>query len=170
VPDPPLSRRRGDARANRVRERFAEVFGDCPVPVPVEEIAEDLLGLRLCRGALPLSGLLIVGRRELWTREAEPPERRRFTVAHEIGHWVCHREAGPRVCDLTSARAARDPLEREANTFAAELLMPAAEVRAAHARHPDPGSLAEWFRVSREAMGWRLYNLALGPPPTVAAD
>ncbi len=50
----------------------------------------------------------------------------RFTLAHEIGHWllhpsvVVHRE---RALDLTRT-VRRSPIERDADLFAAELLMP----------------------------------------------
>jgi Zn-dependent peptidase ImmA (M78 family) len=51
-------------------------------------------------------------------------------------------------------------LEREANVFAAELLMPEAEVRAAGGSVP-----AERFGVSGEAMRWRLFSFGLAPRP-----
>jgi Zn-dependent peptidase ImmA (M78 family) len=52
-------------------------------------------------------------------------------------------------------------LEREANVFAAELLMPS---DAFFERRGSKG-LAEAFRVSEEAMSWRLYNLGPGSRP-----
>ena len=166
VPDAPAPPRRpGDPRAEGLRAGYARVFGSCPVPVPVEAIAEDYLGLTLRSAPMPVSGLLVVPRREVWTHDAEPMARRRFTIAHEIAHWVCHRADAPASCDLDSREADRDPREREANTFAAELLMPAGAVRAAHANRADAGLLAARFHVSVEAMAWRLFNLALGPPP-----
>ena len=159
------ARRPGDARADALRDRFAGVYGRCPVPVPVESIAEDLLGLRLRSADMPVSGLLVVPRRELWTHAGEPHVRRRFTIAHEIAHWVCHRDGRPPRCDLTADAPQRDPREREANTYAAELLMPAGAVRAARAELADLRALAARFAVSDEAMAWRLFNLALGPRP-----
>jgi Zn-dependent peptidase ImmA (M78 family)/transcriptional regulator with XRE-family HTH domain len=45
------------------------------------------------------------------------PERQRFVLAHELGHMVMHEGAPP-----------RDDAEREADQFAEEFLMPAAEV------------------------------------------
>jgi hypothetical protein len=161
----PFAPRPGDPRADLLRQGFAEVFGGCPIPVPVEAIAEDYLGLSLRVAHMPVSGLLLVSQRQLWTHGDEPPERRRFTIAHEIAHWVCHRHGVPSRCDLDAGAAARDPREREANTFAAELLMPADAVRAAHGHGLDAEELAHRFAVSGLAMAWRLYNLALGPPP-----
>ena len=52
-------------------------------------------------------------------------------------------------------------LEREANVFAAELLMPEPAVRAEFARAASAAELAGWFGVSEEAMGWRLYNFGV---------
>lgn len=56
------------------------------------------------------------------------PERRRFTLAHEIGHFVLHRAAQARfTCDKDSVyfgNSIHKQIEREANDFAANLLMP----------------------------------------------
>jgi Zn-dependent peptidase ImmA (M78 family) len=51
--------------------------------------------------------------------------------------------------------------EREANEFAADLLMPAAMVRHHAAADDSPRSLAEIFKVSPIAMSYRLQNLGL---------
>lgn len=48
-----------------------------------------------------------------------PADRERFTLAHELGHLVMH-----------SVLVTTDEAEREADEFAAEFLMPAAEIRA----------------------------------------
>lgn len=163
-------RRPGDPRADRLRARFADVFGDLTLPVPVTAIAEDLLGLAVHTAALPVSGLLIVARRQIWIERSDTEERRRFTVAHEIGHWVCHRHGAPAVCHLEpGASAPHDLREREANVFAAELLMPAEAVRAAVNDGAGLQDLTERFAVSDEAMGWRLFNLGLGERPARAA-
>jgi len=54
------------------------------------------------------------------------PGRRRFTIAHEIGHYVLHsREGLDRDDTAANFMVWNDPGEEsEANTFAAELLMP----------------------------------------------
>jgi Zn-dependent peptidase ImmA (M78 family) len=116
--------------------------------------------------------MLVPARREIWVdaREAaESPARRRFTIAHEIGHWVCQVREGRGaeiLCrpDPSLARRA-DPREREANVFAAELLMPAGEVRRLAAEGFAVAELAGRFEVSGPAMAWRLFNLGLGPRP-----
>jgi hypothetical protein len=157
-----------DPRAAALVRRYHERFEGSPeLPVPVEAIAEDLLGLTVGESeTLEVSGMLLPAEREIWlnAREArESPGRRRFTLAHEVGHWVCQVLEGrvaPVFCraEVVGVREGRT-LEREANVFAAELLMPEELVR-----ERFDGSLIETaapFGVSEEAIHWRLYNLEL---------
>jgi Zn-dependent peptidase ImmA (M78 family) len=132
----------------------------------VESIAEDLLGLRVEEAELDgVSGYLLPAERLICLNARDVPARRRFTLAHEVGHWVCQcleGRAAPVYCraeDVSAADATARALEREANVFAAELLMPEAAVRAAFAG--DAAAATMEFGVSDEAMAWRLYNLDL---------
>ena len=52
-------------------------------------------------------------------------------------------------------------LEREANNFAASLLMPEQQVRRAAAEGLDVDAAAERFGVSDIAMEWRYFNLRI---------
>ena len=163
-------RRYTDPRADALRERYHAIFGGEDLPVPVESIAEDLLGLTIEEhDDLPVSGMLVPAERRIVVngREArESPGRRRFTLAHELGHWVCQCLNGattPVYCRSADLDPAVDrSAEREANIFAAELLMPEAQVKAAAT---SGASLPERFRVSAEALQWRLHSFGLGPPP-----
>ena len=100
----------------------------------------------------------------------EPEARRRFTVAHEVGHWVCQVMKGheaPVYCRAEDVgNGTGKALEREANVFAAELLMPEPAVRAEFARAPVLGSLAALFGVSEQAVHWRLFNFGLLDKPS----
>ena len=148
-------------------ERHRQTFGGEVIPVPVESIAEDLLGLHIGeRDDLDCSGLLVPAQRRIWVnaREAaESPGRRRFTIAHELGHWVCQVLEGHRAtvyCRPADLMEGADrALEREANVFAAELTMPEPLVRAEWERHPSVPEMAARFAVSEAAMHWRLFNL-----------
>jgi hypothetical protein len=166
-----------DPRAHVVRERYLGLYGGEGVPVPVEAIAEDLLGLRVERSwDIECSGMLLPAARRIVLsahedaggRNDAPLRRFRFTIAHEIGHWVCHclegraPEMKPSYCrpvDLTEA--ADRNLEREANVFAAELLMPGPAVRQSWAELEDVAACAARFDVSPSAMHWRAHNLGL---------
>jgi len=97
-----------------------------PVPVPVEEIAE-LLSLRIEPSAfdLEMDGQLLSEERKILVNAQQHRERQRFTIAHEIGHYVLHSDAGG---SFSSVRALGEE-EREANYFAARLLMPTETMR-----------------------------------------
>ena len=158
-----------DARAHALRARYHARFGGPELPVPVESIAEDLLGLTIRESAeIECSGMLIPAEREivLSARESAFPGRRRFTIAHELGHWICHvsgaRNAAPVYCRAADVDPAADrALEREANIFAAELLMPRGDVSTAFAAKADVAGLAKDLGVSQLALAWRLYGLDL---------
>ena len=86
-----------EPRAHALRERYLAAFGGDEIPVPVEAIAEDLLGLRIEQEwGLEYSGMLLPAERKIVLNAAEAPHdaaplrRFRFTIAHEVGHWVCH--------------------------------------------------------------------------------
>jgi hypothetical protein len=162
-----------DERADALRARYHAAFGDADLPVPIEAIAEDLLGLQVGESEdLAVSGMLLPPDRQIWLNAREIAPRRRFTLAHEVGHWVCQHLEGktaPIYCRAADVQlepsAAERALEREANVFAAEILMPEEAVRL-HAADPEA---AELFGVSRLAMQWRLYSFGLGPAPASEA-
>jgi Zn-dependent peptidase ImmA (M78 family) len=92
--------------------------------------------------------------------------RQRFTIAHELGHWVlAHHKRGPLVTDLEGfdgrygneilSHSGKDSREQEANVFAAELLVPKLWLQE-HAGHRTPDALAQLFMVSRETMYYQM--------------
>lgn len=88
------------------------------------------------------------------------PERRRFTIAHELGHFILHRSTQSRFnCDKDSVYAGHETLrliEREADDFASNLLMPGDVLREMIAgQRVDMrvlGAIAKRFKVSFEAL------------------
>jgi Zn-dependent peptidase ImmA (M78 family) len=97
---------------------------------------------------------------------SESPVRQRFTIAHEIGHYALGHlnAAGKKYRDTPenfSSGAA--PEERQANAFAAKLLMPEKVVKFAvnEKGFNTLKSLAKLFNVSEVAMKYRLVNLGL---------
>ncbi len=96
-----------------------------------------------------------------------PKTRKRFTVAHEIGHFVLHDEEV--FIDQVYRRSdqATNSTETEANRFAAALLMPA-ELVMGEVKQYDPPlrsdhveEIARRFEVSQQAMTFRLENLGI---------
>lgn len=138
------------------------------LPIPIFAIVKQygltIVGKRPIKGwSGGLSGSGGVGAIEL--SPDEPETRRRFSCAHELGHFVLgHSELFP------ATRAARhsllsyevyDPLELAVNAFAAELLMPEAEVRQRVNAGVSLAVMARTFYVSMEAMRTRVEYLGL---------
>lgn len=94
----------------------------------------------------------------------DSPGRQRFTVAHELAHYILHRHLiGNGITDDALYRSNQsDSVEAEANRLAADILMPAALVterkRVAERLSPTnvTENLAETFQVSPVAMSIRL--------------
>jgi Zn-dependent peptidase ImmA (M78 family) len=95
------------------------------------------------------------GRRRLLVNSRLPRGRFRFSIAHELGHFLLKHEP------LTHIGEKRSPaLEREADIFASELLLPEDLLRAdcAHRTVPD---IARRYIVSRQALEIRMKTLGL---------
>ena len=72
---------------------------------------------------------------ELLVRRGDPPNRKRFTLAHELGHWVLSNVKDGKLCFDNISNEARSihhsrqtPEETWCNDFAGKLLMPKIEV------------------------------------------
>ena len=88
--------------------------------------------------------------------------RQRFTIAHEIAHCALDHGTSPRDPAQNFGSGVLIPKERDANQFAAELLMPQeAVVGMISQGYRSVESLAKVFMVSPAAMGYRLTNLSL---------
>ena len=85
--------------------------------------------------------------------------RRRFTIAHEIAHYILHQDKiGDGIVDDALFRSAlSNRTEAEANRFAANILMPWDLInRAMNEGITSLEDLAESFNVSKSAMSIRL--------------
>jgi Zn-dependent peptidase ImmA (M78 family) len=137
-------------------------------PVPVESIAIGL-GIRIENAVLgEISGKI---ERDdygykITINSADPYVRQRFTLAHEIGHYILHRDLiGDGIVDDAMYRSKLDSyLETQANQYAAFVLMPPALFKNfAGELQNNPVDLAKIFNVSRQAAEFRLKNLGLTP-------
>jgi len=97
--------------------------------------------------------------------ESDSENRKRFTCAHELGHFVRRSTEGEKylTVDLRNSHSSTglDPEEVYANEFAASLLMPEDKVRSCVETGMGDLEMAIRFKVSREAMQNRLANLDL---------
>jgi Zn-dependent peptidase ImmA (M78 family)/transcriptional regulator with XRE-family HTH domain len=153
----------------RLAQQLLARSGVVDPPVPVEKLCR-LVGARVIAWKFvdALSGLVMLldDGAVIGVNKDHPPVRRRFTMAHELGHLLLG-HVDQFHLDLQSRPEDGDPpgydavLEREANEFAANLLMPAATVRSRHRDERGVALLAREFEVSELSMRYRLANLGL---------
>ena len=186
-----MTRKANRSKARKAAQDLLEASGVLEPPVSLERIAKicDIeIMYSLYQG--DTSGLLIYdpdGTKTIGVNTFHSATRQRFTIAHELGHATLHLKSRPVsrpdvVIDKPGevlfrdelSSQARDPMEIEANAFAADLLMPASMVKqyfvAQVRRRPEATvedlveTLAKRFEVSAQAMSFRLMNLDLIDP------
>jgi IrrE N-terminal-like domain len=143
-----------------------------PEEIDVEAIAWAL-GAKVRYGGLTQCEARIVGTEDtaiITVDKNVPRQRQRFSVCHEIGHWIYHRgqalscQAGD--IELPSGRS--NSLERVADRFASELLMPSYIFAPIAESLGKPTmkvveKLSELFGTSRTATAIRLVELNKRP-------
>jgi Zn-dependent peptidase ImmA (M78 family) len=146
-------------------------------PVDLNRIAKHL-GVRVQRTDLgaECSGALVrtADGAVIGVHWAHHPNRQRFSLAHELGHFCLHQGGTYIDKDVTvrfrdeESGSGTNVEERQANQFAAALLMPTPWVRRAFQASPFAfgddsalSQLAEAFQVSTQAMSIRLADLGL---------
>lgn len=123
-------------------QEFCNKNGISSYPVEIVRICKEN-GLKVFEEYLnqDVSGLIVVDDK-VWTKYntnqfilvnlAESATRRRFTIAHELAHFVLHRNGSKLYAhrDMTSNDSNfRSSIEQEANYFAANVLMPEELIR-----------------------------------------
>ncbi|MBL8564320.1 MAG: ImmA/IrrE family metallo-endopeptidase [Hyphomicrobiaceae bacterium] len=140
-------------------ERIARALG---ASLEVRPLDEQLSGMIFIKAGVPVIGV----------NALHHPHRQRFTIGHEVGHLVLHRDRleGVVHVDKTYPMLRRDQasstgvdlMEIEANAFAAELLMPEALLEGELTTPLDVDdeerltALSRKFKVSTSAMRYRL--------------
>lgn len=136
-------------------------------PIPVEELIEfEGLGLILSKfDDGEIAGVINLEKKYLLVNSNDSVTRQRFTIAHELGHWILHRKLMESNKDIAVlyrkplGETDSDPLEQEANCFAANLLVPKDMLKEALEKSKEEAFLANYFNVSRSVIGYRLLGI-----------
>jgi Zn-dependent peptidase ImmA (M78 family) len=155
------------------------------VPFPFEQLAASLGNVRILTiSTLGTISGAIYFQNDLFTiviNKDKPAVRQYFTLAHEFGHFYLHEQwlrengdngfvdfsytldSGNMLLRPNETSTAQIDLqkEREANNFAAELIMPADKVKEFWELTHDIQECADAFQVSTAAMAVRLERLSL---------
>lgn len=151
------------------------------IPTPLEDIAESyeiIIQEEEFNG--DLSGMLLrdIDKTIIGINKLDSNNRKRFTIAHELGHYVLHK-GNPIHIDRTfrvnfrdkNSSLANNYDEIEANAFAAALLMPEKKIKQIVNKKLKEGidiedsielqNIADMFEVSKQALLIRLFKLGL---------
>lgn len=145
-------------------------------PLPVRELASSLgITVKIVSLDAELSGMAFIsnGERLIVVNSKHHANRQRFTIAHELGHHLLHDkdlQKGPHVDKGILRRdaistAGKLRIEIEANSFAAELLMPKERIDHLIPAYFDIeneaqiAEIAKKFGVSTAAMTNRILNI-----------
>jgi len=163
----------------RARELLAR-FAIKSLPIPVEKIAKALgVQVRFAPFDNELSGMAYIknGVPIVGVNSLHHPNRQRFTIAHELGHFELHRQMitnnvhvdkeFPVLMRNANSATGTEEIEIQANQFASELLMPEAIIKNVLAEKPIDidddrpiEELAKKFRVSKQALEYRIRSVS----------
>lgn len=153
-------------RYNKITEKVAEVSEYLPkdaagnVVVPVDlSVILNKYGLKVYNAIFKkpdMAGAFVRKEKVIYLDKTDPYTRKRFTAAHELGHYLLHENAED---IMYRKRSEKDAAEREADEFAAELLMPESVIRLYWTVAENIQQLAVIFGVSYSAMLNRLRHL-----------
>lgn len=144
--------------------------------IPVDPVVlANRLGIRVSNAVFSdtsLSGMIAKrgDKKSLLVNDNDSIERKRFTIAHELGHCLLHLEGEGEFVDSTTNLFRTEGTtqegqsyyqEVEANAFAAALLMDAELVKQVWVKCRSLQTMARIFMVSESAMGIRLNTLGL---------
>lgn len=138
--------------------------------IPIFDIVEKE-GLEIQAMEMPpalenVAGFLEPDKKMIYINVNDPPNRQTFTVAHELGHYIlAHNKDNLNVLLRYPLlqNAKKDPLEQEANCFAAELLVPSKMLKRVMKKYSlekgDEEILAGMFGVSKDVMKYSIMRI-----------
>ncbi len=152
---------------DRVKQAVAEVseylakdeLGNIVVPVDLGQILEkyNLKAYNTTFTQPDVAGALDRKAKKIYVNRSDPQTRKIFTLAHELGHYFIHKDRNVDI--LYRERDNHDEAEREADHFAAMILIPEETIRVYWPIADGVQGLTNIFGVSYPAMLNRLRDL-----------
>jgi Zn-dependent peptidase ImmA (M78 family) len=151
-----------------VAEKLLAKAGIKAPPVDLSQVTSTWSNLFVVEEELDGSGYLLpIGElgAEILINKGDHEERKRFTIAHELGHWVLGLSLKKKIGHFAQPKETiHAETERWCDTFATNILMPEFMIQAS-VPHADPvvainfiSEAASRFKVSEEAFYIRLWE------------
>jgi len=107
------------------------VGSDIQIPIPINDIIDKLFGLRVDKENFNnnyknFSGLLFPHKRWIIIEKKDPSTRQRFTLAHELAHWIINYDNKTKYSSYSNflKKVHSKKIESIADYFAAAILIP----------------------------------------------
>lgn len=163
-----LERRTNRVRWDEVKRKADGLTAEYSVPpIPVAEIAEfqgtQVVLIDFGRYKDRVAGFCDFAEGKIYVNSDDISVRQSFTIAHELGHWLLHKHlfsedpAAYPVLPRFQRTDENNPLEKEANHFAANLLVPDRLLKPV--KNAPVAALAGIFQVSKTMMEFRVKNV-----------
>lgn len=154
---------------NEAQKKADEILSENLVtepPVKVIDIARNygLLVKEVDLGSFGprIAGFIDPKQEVIYVNKKDSAAKQAFTVAHELAHWLMHQKelhSEPNKYAVLYrsplGKPQNDPVEKQANAFAARLLVPK-DMLEKYKDNSDRHSIAKVFGVSDELIGYRL--------------
>ena len=153
------------ADKNRAKQKAKEIIKKYGIEEPIVEVFDiakreglQIKFVEMTDDLVDVAGFL--NDKVIYVNELDPPYRQTFTVAHELGHYLLHNPNESDVLYRYQKFNGASQIEREANYFAACLLVPKKMLNKVMKEYNlDKGDeyyLSRLFGVSKEMMRYRL--------------
>lgn len=157
-----------EKRIAEIASRFRRCLGLGEAPIfNLFETVEEI-GLKVLRQPVPIEGFFGLsacsdaqGAFVLINSHNITIERQLFTLAHEIGHLICHRDEYQDVLIEEGTKEEEKAREKVADRFAGHLLVPQAELERMYQLTTNIVKLKQHFRVSYQVILTRLAQMGV---------
>lgn len=159
---------------DKAKEKAKEVIKEnCIIEPPIDTFSlVNKYGLNLSFIKLPekfsnVAGFIDFKTSKVYANATDSSNRQAFTVAHELGHWLLHKDLYTKEPDKYQILLRQPinginltPEEKEANCFAARLLVPKDMLIEKRTKYPFAtiSNLAKLFAVSYDVMSYRIQS------------
>lgn len=152
----------------KAKEKAQGLLKELKISEPVVNVFDiakakglDIIFVKMPDNMNNVSGFFDPNTKRIYINSEEPPYRQAFTAAHELGHYILEHEPDKYgVLPRFASPVDRDPIEQEANCFAANLLVPESMLKEAMEKYSltenDLDLLARIFGVSTGVIKYRL--------------
>jgi Zn-dependent peptidase ImmA (M78 family) len=151
------------AFAKQLANKVAKDHGYITMPADPFKFCTEVLGFEVHQLDIEseISAIVMFSEKMIGVNQNHHPNRQRFSLAHEIGHYYLHRDYFEHRDENLTHKEQKKIMESEADNFASEFLMPSELVKETFNKIKDAKLIAKMFAVSEQSFWIKLQDLKL---------